>query len=57
MNHNTILCCKDIDTTHMTLILNHMCYKVNANSSKDNGAGKQAEVKNLDSTLAISVTS
>ena len=54
MYHDTILCCKDIDMTHVMLILNHMCYKVNADGSKDNGAGKEAEVKNPDNTLTVS---
>ena len=54
MYHDTILCCKDIDMTHVMLILNHMCYKVNADGSKDNGAGKEAEVRNPDNTLTVS---
>ena len=39
------------------LILNHMCYKVNAYGNKDNGAGKEAEVKSPDSTLTVTGTS
>ena len=38
MYHNTILYCKDIDTTHVMLILNHMCYKVNADDSEGNSS-------------------
>ena len=32
---------KSIDTTHVMLILNHICYKANADGSQDNGAGKE----------------
>ena len=58
MSHDTILCCKDIDISHMMIILNHKRYKVNAYSSKDNGAGKEVKVKskNLASTLTASGT-
>ena len=38
MYHNTILYCKDIDTTHVMLILNHMCYEVNADDSESNSS-------------------
>ena len=59
MYHDTILCYKDIDISHMMIILNHVCYRVNVYSSKDNGAGKEVEVKskNLASTLIVSGTS
>ena len=57
MYNNTILCCKDIDTAHVKLILNHIHYKVYAHGSKDSGPGKEAEVKNLHSTLTVSGTS
>ena len=52
MYHNTLLYCKDINTTHMMLILNHMHYEINADGSKDNSVGKEAEVKNPDSTVS-----
>ena len=39
--HNTILCCKDINTTHMMLILIHVFDEVNADGSKENAAGKK----------------
>ena len=57
MYNNTILCCKDIDTAHVKLILNHIHYEVYTHGSKDSGPGKEAEVKNLDSTLTVSGTS
>ena len=38
MYHNTLLYCKDINTTHVMLTLNHMYYEVNADGSKDNSA-------------------
>ena len=41
MYHNTILCCKDIDTTHMMLILNHVFDEVNADGSKENATGNK----------------
>ena len=56
MYNNTILCCKDIDTTHVKLILNHVHYEVYAHGSKDSGPGKEAEVKKLDGTLTVSET-
>ena len=46
MYHDTTLCCKDTDVTCVIFILNHVCYDVNADGRKDNGAGKGAEVKN-----------
>ena len=57
MYHGTILCCKDIDTAYMKLILNHIHYEVYTHGSKDSSPGKEAEVKNLDSTLTVSGTS
>ena len=54
---DTLLCCKDIDTAHMKLVLNHMHYEMYAHRSKDSGLGKEAEVKNLDSILMVSGTS
>ena len=36
-----MLCCKDIDTTHMMLILNHVFDEFNADGSKENAAGKK----------------
>ena len=58
MFYNTILCCKDIDISHMRIILNCKHYKVSAYSSKDNSAGKEVEVKskNLASTVTVSGT-
>ena len=56
MYHDTILCCKDIDTAHMKLILNHIHYEVYAHRSKDSCPGKKVEVKNLDNTLTVSGT-
>ena len=50
--HDTIPYCKDIDTTHVILILNHVHYEVDTDGSKNNGAGKEVEVKNLDSTVS-----
>ena len=57
MYRNAILCCKNIDMTHMKLNLNHMHYDVYADGSKDSGAGKEAEVKSLGGTLTVSGTS
>ena len=56
MYHDTILCYKDIDMTHVMLILNYVCYEVNADGSKDNGAGKEVELKNLKCILNVSGT-
>ena len=39
--HNMILCCKDKDMRHMILIFNHVCFEVNADSSKASGACKE----------------
>ena len=57
MYHNPILCCKDIDMSHVMLILNHVHYEVNADGSKANSVDKEAEVKDLDSTFTVSGTS
>ena len=51
-----ILCYKDINMTHVMLILNHVCYEVNADGSKDNGADKEVELKNLECILNVSGT-
>ena len=34
MYHDTILCCRDIDISYVMVILNHMCYKVNAYTAR-----------------------
>lgn len=56
MYHDMILCYKDINMTHVMLILNHVCYEVNADSSKDNGADREVELKNLECILNVSGT-
>ena len=56
MYHDMILCSIGIDMTCVMLILNCVCYEVNSESSKDNSAGKEAEVKNPDRILTVSGT-
>ena len=50
--HNMLLYCKDINTTHVMLTLNHMHYEINTDGNKDNSAGKEAKVKNPVSTVS-----